>query len=125
MSQQRNQLKDALRASIDTEDAAIARRSPGLAGKRKQAVKAGVKAHRRELGAGAPAVPAKPTEVILSTDEAAALKALRERLKADGIKADKSTLIRLAVGLLDECDPGEIARRITRVAPLVGSSKGK
>lgn len=108
MSVTRNQLKDALRASIESEDDSLKQRKPAALARRKAAVKSGIKAARKAAGvdAGQP-VAGKPVEVALSRTETAFLKSVRDQLKANGMAASKSDVLRLALMMLQEA-PAEV-----------------
>ncbi len=109
----RNRIKDALRASIDTEDEALAKRSPTRASKRKTSVKAAIRQASREAETlvSKSATPAKPMEVTLSTDEAELLKTLRANLQTAGVSVTKADLLRLSVTLLAAIEPDALAQQ--------------
>jgi len=117
----RTRIKDALRASIDTEDEALARRSPAQAARRKASVKASTK----QVAASAPQVvgpvsAAKPIELILSTDEANQLKQARTTLREAGHSLGKAEVLRLAVQLLALAEPdtlNDLASRLPAIKP--------
>jgi len=117
----RTRIKDALRASIDTEDEALARRSPAPATRRKASVKATVKQVAADAPQSAgPVSAAKPIELILSTEEAEALKRARARLRDAGHTLGKTEVLRLAVQLLAlaETDTlNDLASRLPTVKP--------
>jgi hypothetical protein len=116
----RNRIKDALRASIDTEDEALIRRLPEGSRKRKASVK--LSTRLMSAAAEAPDIPqataAKPLEVHLSSDEAAILKAARARLREAGHAPDKNDMVRLAVSMLAHADTEAIAALLERLPAL-------
>ncbi|QID17898.1 hypothetical protein G3580_09755 [Nitrogeniibacter mangrovi] len=115
----RDRIKDALRASIDTEDAAVEKRLATGGDKRKRAVKQAVKAARRQAEEATTTVDAaKPLEVTLSSDEAAALKRLRSQLRDQGHGVSKGELIRIAVALLAEQSDETVATLLAALPKL-------
>ncbi|KAA3652194.1 MAG: hypothetical protein DWQ11_12335 [Proteobacteria bacterium] len=116
----RTPIKDALRSSIEDEDAALARRLPSRAVKRRAAVKLGTKAAKRLLADDAPGrdKPAKPFDVTLSLTEAAQLKALRDRLRAEGETVSRRDLMRVAVAVLAVIEP-ELLRAQLKALPVL------
>jgi len=97
----RNRLKDALRASIESEDDALKERKPTSIARRKAAVKSGIKAARKSAGIEAEVEMAgKPVEVGLSRSEADQLKQLRDRIKAEGVSLSKDEILRLGLLLM-------------------------
>jgi len=108
VSVNRNQFKDALRASIETEDDALKQRKPPALSRRKAAVKSGIKAARRAAGVeGEPVEVGKPFEFVLSKSDAAVLKSARDQLKAIGVSASKNDVLRLAILML-EAAPADV-----------------
>lgn len=117
MSVTRNQLKDALRASIESEDDSLKQRKPATLARRKAAVKSGIKAARKAAGVDAEQpVSGKPIDVALSRAEAAIVKSVRDQLKANGMAASKSDVMRLALMMLQEA-PAEVLADAFAVLP--------
>lgn len=100
----RTRIKDALRASIDTEDESLARRTPVQATRRKASVKASTKLMTAAAAPTAPVAAAKPIDLVLSADEAEMLKQVRSRLREAGHSLGKAEVLRVAVHLLDLAD---------------------
>lgn len=121
----RTPIKDALRASIADEDAALARRLPTRAVKRRASVKLSTKAVKR-MSADLPARarPAKPIEVTLSLAEAEQLTALRDRLRAGGTTVGRRELLRVAVELLESVAP-DVLRAQLKALPALSKRQGK
>jgi len=117
VSVNRNQLKNALRASIESEDDALKQRKPATASRRKAAVKSAIKVARQSAGVGTSETPAgKPVEMAFSRSEAALIKQVRDRLKAEGVNASKAEVIRLAVMMLQEA-PTELLADALQALP--------
>ena len=121
----RTRIKDALRASIDTEDQAIAKRTPTRERKRVASVKAAVRQATRQAEAlvSPSAAAAKPLQVTLSTDEAEALKRTRDAVRAAGPRVGKSELLRAAVRLLEQV-PTETLVECIEQLPTLKQTKG-
>lgn len=110
MSVTRTRLKDALRASIETEDDALKQRKPPTLAKRKAAVQSGIKAARRAAGIDdEQPVAGKPIEVPLSKADTALVKSVRDQLKSRGISASKSDVLRLGLMMLHEAPADVLA----------------
>lgn len=116
----RTRIKDALRASIDTEDESLARRTPVQATRRKASVKASTK---RMAAAAAPTEPvtaAKPIDLVLSVDEAEVIKQVRSRLRDTGHALGKAEVLRVAVRLLEGADQktlDDLAKALPAIKP--------
>ncbi|TVO64107.1 hypothetical protein [Denitromonas ohlonensis] len=110
----RKQIKASLRASIDDEDAALKKRLPTRSEKRRASVKLTTKAVNRMSPPIKPSVvaPAKPAEVVLSVDEAAQLKKMRDHLREQAPSVSRSDLMRVAVELLLAVGPDEVKVRL-------------
>ncbi len=110
----RKQIKASLRASIDDEDAALAKRLPSRSEKRRASVKLTTRAVNRPPLTVKPAIvaPAKPVQVVLSVDEAAQLKKMRDHLREQSLSVSRSDLIRVAVELLLVVGPDEVKARL-------------
>lgn len=121
----RRQIKDALRSSIEDEDAALAKRLPTRAVKRRASVKRSTRAVARQAEAAAPAAvdAAKPVAVSLSVDENRRLKALRDQLRGLGKTVSRGDLIRLAVDLLTMDDIEAVAARLAALPRLAKKAK--
>ena len=113
----RTRIKESLRASIGDEDTALAKRLPSRSEKRRASVKLTTKAvNRMRLTASlAVAEPAKPVEFILSVDESAQLKKLRDHLRAQGQSVSRGELMRLAVKLLLATEPDALTEPLSRL----------
>ncbi|MBT0963223.1 hypothetical protein [Denitromonas iodatirespirans] len=119
----RRPIRDALRASIEDEDAALAKRLPTGAAKRRASVKRSTRMVARQAQPTGPVAAAKPVEVTLSVDEARRLKALRDQLREQGRTVSRGDLIRLAVDLLAMGDIEAVGARLAALPPL--AKKGK
>ncbi|TVO56083.1 hypothetical protein [Denitromonas halophila] len=106
----RKQIKASLRASIDDEDAALKKRLPTRSERRRASVKLTTKAVNRMSPPVKPTVvvPAKPAEVVLSVDEAAQLKKMRDHLRELAPSVSRNDLMRVAVALLLAVGPDEV-----------------
>lgn len=122
MSVTRNQLKDALRASIESEDDALKQRKPATLARRKAAVKSGIKAARKAAGIDDEvAVSGKPVAVGLSKAEGLLLKELRDQLKAEGVSLEKADVLRLGLLLMKEAPANVLAdasRGLQKLKPV-------
>ncbi|WP_230968820.1 hypothetical protein [Nitrogeniibacter aestuarii] len=123
MSVTRNQLKDALRASIETEDDALKQRKPPTLTRRKAAIKSGIKAARKAAGIDVePVASGKPLEVPLSKAELALIKQVRDQLKSSGVTASKSDVLRLGLMLLQEA-PADVLADACAALPKLRPAK--
>ena len=122
----RTPIKDALRSSIENEDAALARRLPSRAVKRRTSVKLSTKAVKRMSATEPPArvKPAKPFDVTLSLAEAEQLTALRDRLRAGGTTVGRRELLRVAVELLGSVEPDVLCAQL-KALPALSKKQGK
>lgn len=82
--------------------------------------------------AGPPAAPVRGKQhqkvdytVKLAPDEHAQLLSLRERCRAAGISAGKSTLLRAAVALLNEQSSFKLEAQLQQLSPLTAGDKKK
>lgn len=123
MSVTRNQLKDALRASIETEDDALRQRKPATLSRRKAAIKSGIKAARKAAGVDVePVASGKPLDVPLSKTELALIKQVRDQLKSSGVTASKSDVLRLGLMLLQEA-PADVLADACAALPKLRPAK--
>ncbi len=123
MSVTRNQLKDALRASIETEDDALRQRKPATLTRRKAAIKSGIKAARKAAGVDVePVASGKPLDVPLSKTELALIKQVRDQLKSSGVTASKSDVLRLGLMLLQEA-PADVLADACAALPKLRPAK--
>lgn len=92
-------------------------------------------------GAGAAPAPAATPEIVqpaarkkdrvkpvrarfaVPKDDHATLDALKEACRANGVPAKKNQLLRVAIGLLRELDPAQLAQRVTALPPTARKKK--
>ncbi|HQU90229.1 MAG TPA: hypothetical protein PK620_16790 [Denitromonas sp.] len=121
----RKQIKASLRASIDDEDAALAKRLPSRSEKRRASVKLTTKAVNRPPPVVKPAIvaPAKPAQVVLSVDEATQLKKMRDHLREQSPSVTRGDLMRVAVELLLLVGPDEVKVRLDELPQFPKKTK--
>ncbi|MCB1959364.1 MAG: hypothetical protein KDE68_02380 [Rhodocyclaceae bacterium] len=117
----RTPIKDALRASIENEDAALEKRKPVRASKRRASVKASALAVQRMAAPArkGPAETGKPLDALIAASEDAALKRVRDSLRATGRTLNKRDLVRVAIGLLEAVDRDDLALRLDVLPDII------
>ena len=121
----RTPIKDALRASIEDEDAALRKRKPSREKMRRSSVKATARSIQRLSASSRKRGPeaGKPLEVVIAASEDAALKQVRDALRRAGRRLTKRDLLRVAIGLLDTVDHDTLGARLDALPEIVAPNK--